>query len=148
VYVINHDFGRLSRRTSLLQAFAWFPIAQLFFVFLFLPFLFYSGILNLFVNPPLSGSFLGAFGIGIGLFLFTTLFPFVGPLIIKALGRLDEDDYLGGFVLTVAAEGPDIEVIGFDLNGSDGIDLEGGGRYSGTSGTVDYTVNMNIVRFD
>ena len=60
--------------------------------------------------------------------------------------------YLGGLLWMLITTGrivlgKGMELLVFSLSGSRGIAREGGGRFAGTFGRVDYIVRISVVRF-
>lgn len=156
LYLVDRDLGELAEGTGLLEELGGLVLAPLALIALLLAFLVggFLRVIEIFVSisflPEVIRDFTSIPGILV--VVLALLFPLIlsfslALIVLKQIGKLDGDDLLGGFVLTVEPEGPDIEVRGFDLRGSTGIDIEGGTRFSGTWGTVDYTVNISIVRF-
>ena len=152
VYLIDKDFGELNQKTeqsSSILSFIGFLIA--------LPLLLLSGLYFLLAQVYSLAFLSGTLGlpapiaIPVSFILIPIAFIFlliIYPAAIKIASRLDKDDYLGGFTITESAVGPDVDILTFVLTGSNGIDIAGGERFSGTAGKVFYRVNVSIIRFD
>jgi len=147
-YFFDSDGGDISRRLGVDEFVrkVLVPIGFFFSGWLTFDFLREIGpgsLLILLTSPVVIGLFLKPI-IMLGIFL---LLGLAVQGFLKLIGNIDKDDYLGGFALDVPVFGPPGEqLLVFRLTGSTGITTESGERFSGTSGTVDYTVRALVVR--
>ena len=152
VYFIDNDLGKLPRRLDI----------EKFNKNLLVPIGFFGSLIWLLITTGSivvgQGTFIEEIG-GIGLLIifivpviilgFFVLLGLATQGVVKLIGRIDQDDYLGGFYLDIPVNGPKgMRLVGsFPLRGSSGIAKEGANRFSGTLGNVDYRVRISVVRF-